>query len=113
MNKELTDILTQVNDFFQDKIDPKSNSYSLVHLGSAAKACGYDALDKKYLDEKIIIPLKDPKGINFFFSGAEFQKTFKDYVQLSSGIVLAPYIAKEADMSGTTYVPHKQMTLVM
>lgn len=105
----LNDLLDSIVEFFGEKIDPKSNCYSVVDIEEMARENNLSHLANEYRDTRVCVPLKKEaaKGLTVFIGGGEF----RNYTQLSSGIFLKDEIAKKAGLSGQQFKPHNQMIL--
>lgn len=109
MNKELTDLIVDIAKEHRENIDSDSNRYKLVSITDAAKRFNYEGLES-YANTKIIVPLKNIKGgKDFHVDGSGF----RDYVQLTNGIVVHKDLAKDIDMPSTKYTAYRAMILNM
>ena len=108
MTNELTNILNKIGTEYKTRIKHNSEQYCQVDLGVAANFFGYKELEAQYHNIKVVVPLnKSGDGLVLLTQGSKFE----GYIQLNNGIVVEESIAQKANMSGTKYVPHKQMIL--
>ena len=106
-NKELATVLEKIAQEFDGEINPKSRTYCVVDIGEAAESFGMPELKARYEDVNAIIPLRRSKGLAFEVDGS----SLNDARQLTSGVVVEEYVAKEAGVESQAYVPHDTMYL--
>ena len=106
MEQKLTDVVMKIGDEFKGKISPGSRFYLEVNIGRQAAKYGHFELEKKYHDIYAIVPLKRPVGgMKVRVDG----RTFVNYVQFESGIVLPNFVANEINLSHKTFMPNDSM----
>ena len=106
MNKELAQVVNTIADEYKDKILTGSRFYLEVNIGEQAKKYGHSELVRKYHDKYAIVPLKQPvNGMKVRIDG----RTFVNYAQFDSGVVVPNYVAKDAGLSYKTFIPHDSM----
>jgi hypothetical protein len=106
MDKKLADVLIKIGHHFRDKILPDSRFYLEVDIGKQAAQHGHSELGNKYHDKYAIVPLKHPvSGMKVRVDG----RTFVNYAQFESGVVVPNYVARDAGLSHKTFSPHDSM----
>ena len=106
MNKDLAQVVNTIADDFKDEILTGSRFYLEVNIGEQAKKYGNSELGRKYHDKYAIVPLKQPvNGMKVRIDG----RTFVNYAQFDSGVVVPNFIAREAGLSYKTFIPHDSM----
>jgi hypothetical protein len=106
MSNHLSDVLKRIGEDYKDNISKKSRFYREVDIGRQAEMLGYADLRKKYEGKYAIIPLRKPvNGMKVRIDG----RTFVDYAQFDSGVVVAGYIAREAGMPYKTFLAQDSM----
>jgi hypothetical protein len=106
MNDHLTRVLTRIGDEYKDQISKSSRYYSEVDIGRQAEKLGFDDIRSRYKGVHAIVPLQRPMdGMKVRIDG----RTFVDYAQFDSGVVVAGYIAREAGLPFRTYIANDSM----
>ena len=106
MDKQLADVLIKIGDEFSDQISMDSRFYLEVNFGKQAEKYGHFELTGKYHDINAIVPLRRPvRGMKVRVDG----RTFVNYVQFDSGIVVPHYIARQVDLPHRTYTAKDSM----
>jgi len=106
MSKELNDVLTKIGEHYKDAISKDSRFYIEVNLGKQAEELGYCDIRSRYGDVDAIVPLKRPvNGMKVRVDG----RTFVNYAQFESGVVVPVYVAREAGLSYQTFMPNDSM----
>ena len=106
MNKDLAEVVNRIADDFRDKILTHSRFYLEVNIGEQAKKYGHSKLGRKYHDKYAIVPLKYPvNGMKVRVDG----RTFVNYAQFDSGVVVPNFVARDAGLSYKTFIPHDSM----
>ena len=104
----IQDLLVQICDEYKNDITPGARHYQEVDLGRKAESLGYRDLGTEYRNLNALIPLRAPKqGMKVRIDG----RTFKDYAQFDSGLVVPGYVARKAGLKYRTYVPLESMIL--
>ena len=110
MNNYLAEVLTHIGEEFKEDISPKSGFCLEVDIGKQAEKLGYSDMKKKYHNVSAVVPLKQPlRGMKVRMDG----RTFVNYAQSESGVVIPGYIAKEAGLSCKTYEPNDSMIRIL
>lgn len=100
MNHSLKSILTKIGEKYIDVIENGSRHYVEVSVARTAAELGLREAEAQFRDVYAIVPLKRPlKGMKVRIDG----RTFVNYVQFDSGVVVPPYIAQQAGMSHQPY----------
>jgi hypothetical protein len=108
MDHRLADIIQRLNDEFGDAISPDSRFYVEVNIGKQAELLGFTEMVEKYRDAQAIIPLKHPvSGMKVRIDG----RTFVNYAQYDTGVVVPGYIAREAGLPFKPFIPNDSMIL--
>jgi len=106
MVKKLADVLIKIGDQFRDQISTGSQFYLEVDIGKQAATYGHSELEEKYNDIYAIVPLKRPvRGMKVRVDG----RTFVNYAQFESGVVVPNYVARDAGLSYKTFLPNDSM----
>ena len=106
MNKDLAHVVNRIADDFKNEILTGSRFYLEVNIGEQAKKYGHSELGRKYHDMYAIVPLKHPvDGMKVRIDG----RTFVNYAQFESGVVVPDFVAREAGLSYKTFIPHDSM----
>ncbi|MGD8950828.1 MAG: hypothetical protein PVG62_08770, partial [Desulfobacterales bacterium] len=97
MNHDIDDILVTIGEEFGDNIGEGVRNYLEVDIGGKADQLGRPEIGKKFRNVYAMVPLKNPTGgMKVRIDG----RTFVDYAQFESGVVVPGYVAREA---GLTY----------
>ena len=106
MNKDLAEVVNGIGDDFRDIILTGSRFYLEVNIGEQAEKYGHSELGEKYHDKYAIVPLKHPvSGMKVRIDG----RTFVNYAQFESGVVVPNFIARDAGISYKTFIPYESM----
>ena len=106
MDKDLAEVVNRIGDDFRDIILTGSRFYLEVNIGEQVKKYGHSELTRKYHDKYAIVPLKHPvNGMKVRIHG----RTFVNYVQFESGVVVPNFVARDAGLSYKTFIPNDSM----
>jgi hypothetical protein len=106
--KPLDDVLQVIGEQYRDQIQNGSRFYVEVNIGKQAEALGYEDMTDKYRDAFAVVPLKQAvPGMKVRIDG----RTFVNYAQFDSGIAVPGYVAKDAGLKFTTFIPNDSMIL--
>ena len=106
MDKTLAEVLLKIGDEFRDEISTGSRFYLEIDIGKQAAKYGYYELSEKYNNKYAIVPLKHPvSGMKVRVDG----RTFVNYAQFESGVVVPIYVARDAGISYKTFMPQDSM----
>jgi hypothetical protein len=108
MNNHLKQILEQIGEDFRQAISEDSRHYCEVSIGRRAEHLGYPELKQQFQDVYAIVPLKRPaEGMKVRIDG----RTFVNYAQFDSGVVVPCYIAQRAGLPSKPYRAQDSMIL--
>jgi hypothetical protein len=108
MDQRLAAVIQSLKDEFGDEISPESRFYVEVNIGKRAESLGFTEMVDKYRDVQAIIPLKNPvSGMKVRIDG----RTFVNYAQYDTGVVVPGYIAKKVGLPFKTFIPNDSMIL--
>jgi hypothetical protein len=108
MKKHLDKILESITEEYRNNMLDNARHYLEVNIGERAESIGYPELKEKYNRVYAIVPLKNPvRGMKVRIDG----RTFVNYAQYESGIVVPGYIANDAVQSYKSYTPNDSMIL--
>jgi hypothetical protein len=108
MNDHLTDVLNRISDEYRNDIQRDSIHYREIDLGEKAGRLGYDELKGRFENVYAILPLKEPAaGMKVLIDG----RTFVDYAQFESGVVVPGYVARAAGVPFAPYAAGESMIL--
>ncbi len=108
MDDHLRDVLKRIGEEFRNCIQQNSVNYRLVNIGEKSQSMGHTDLKGRYGDVYAIVPLKEPQaGMKVLIDG----RTFVDYAQFKSGIVVPGYVARAAGMPHDPYRASESMIL--
>ena len=108
MNTRLAEVFKRIAEEHKDQLRAGSRFYREIGIGRTAERCGYSELMEAYENVFAIVPLEHPvEGMTVRIDG----RTFVDYAQLESGVVVPGYAARAAELPFKAYVPHDSMIL--
>ena len=108
MKRHLNEVLESIAEEYAGNIFAGARHYLEVDIGKRAQVLGYPELEEKYGQVYAIVPLKQPKiGMKVRIDG----RTFVNYAQYDSGIVVPGYMADEAVQPYKPYIPNDSMIL--
>jgi hypothetical protein len=100
MNKELNEVLGRIGEEFKEEISAESTFILEVDIGKKAEELGYLSLKEQYHNVDVIVPLRQAvEGMKVMIDG----RTFVDYAQFDSGLVVPGYVAKESGLPHRAY----------
>lgn len=103
------EVLSRIGERFDEELGEESEFFCDVNIGKEAEELGYPEVRDKYQHVDALVPLKKPlEGMKVRIDG----RTFLNYAQLESGIVVPGYVAKDAGLPYKTYEPHDSMIRV-
>jgi hypothetical protein len=104
----LSEVLKQIGEEFKNEILPGSRFYREVDIGRKAGHLGFADLKGIYADVYAVILLKQPvDGMKVRIDG----RTFVNYAQFESGVVVPGYVAEDAGLPYKPFVPSDSMIL--
>ncbi len=108
MNRDIDDILVKIGEEFGDSIGEGARNYLEVDIGRKADQLGRPEIGKKFRNVCAVVPLKkSTEGMKVRIDG----RTFIDYAQFESGVVVPGYVAREAGLTYKTFLPSGSMIL--
>jgi hypothetical protein len=106
MANNLSRVLSKIGEEYKENILDDSRFYMEVSIARKADEMGLVDIKECYKDAHAIIPLKQPlAGMKVRIDG----RTFVNYSQFDSGIVVPQYVASQVDMPTRAYVAHDSM----
>jgi hypothetical protein len=109
METPLGKVITRIGEELKNDILPTSRLYREVSIDERAQAFGLTELKGRYREVFAIVPLKQPAdGMKVRIDG----RTFIDYAQFESGVVVPGYVAEDAGLPYKPFVPKDSMILV-
>jgi hypothetical protein len=108
MNTDIAYVITRIGEDFRDEIQPTSRYYREVSIGESAARLGLPGLDERCRDAFAIVPVRQPtEGMKVMIDG----RTFVNYAQYESGVVVPGYVAERAGLPSRPYVADESMIL--
>ena len=106
MRNNLSEVLSEIGNDYEDNILDNSRNYREVSIAQKADELGFTEIKECYKDAYAIIPLKRPlDGMKVRIDG----RTFVNYSQFDSGVVVPQYVARQVDMPKKSYMPQDSM----
>ena len=106
MANNLSTVLSKIGDEYKEHILDDSRFYMEVSIARKADELGFVDIRECYKDAYAIIPLKHPlSGMKVRIDG----RTFVNYSQFDSGVVVPQYVANRVDLPQKAYVAHDNM----
>jgi hypothetical protein len=108
VKKKIDDILVTIGEEFRDDIQSGARHYLEVDIGQKAEELGHPEIGKKFRKVYAVVPLKEPaEGMKVRIDG----RTFVDYAQFESAVVVPGYVARAAGLTYKTFIPLDSMVL--
>jgi hypothetical protein len=108
MKHHLSEILYKIGDQYRDQILDGARNYLEVDIGKEAEILGYTDVKQQYAMVNVIVPLKKAAGgMKVRIDG----RTFVNYARFDSGVVAPGYVAEDAGLSYTAFIPNDSMIL--
>lgn len=106
MKNHLRDILTEIARDYKENIDSGSRFYTEVSVAQKGAEMGFSENLEPFKHVQAIVPLKHPVGgMKVRIDG----RTFKNYAQFESGIVVPNAIAELVNLSHKDYTAKDSM----
>lgn len=106
MTSNLREVLTKIVEDNKENICGDSRYYLEISIANKAAALGFSELKANYKNVYAIVPLKQPvNGMKVRVDG----RTFVNYAQFESGLVVPNYIARQTDLPHRAYVAKDSM----
>jgi hypothetical protein len=100
MTDNLRQVLTKIGQEYRDNINNDSRHYLEISIAKKAARLGFSEAKERYKNVCAIVPLKRPvSGMKVRIDG----RTFVNYAQFESGIVVPNYVAREVDLPHRGY----------
>ena len=108
MSSDLDKVLINIAEAYREDMLGGSRHYLEVDIGNRAEELGYPDIKAKYRRVNALVPLKQPVvGMKVRIDG----RTFVNYAQFESGVVVPDHVAREAGLPYRTFVPNESMIL--
>jgi len=108
MNNMLDLILKHISEDFRADIEAESRNYREVDIGKRAEMLGFPDLAQTYRSVNAVVPVKEPvDGMKVLVDG----RTFVNYRQFDSGIVVPGYVAEASGLTHHPFVANDSMVL--
>jgi hypothetical protein len=102
----LREVLTKIGEEFGENINNDSRHYLEISIAKKAAELGFSDTKERYKNVCAIVPLKRPAtGMKVRIDG----RTFVNYAQFESGIVVPNYVAKKVDLPHRGYTAKDSM----
>jgi hypothetical protein len=106
MKNYLSAVLAKIGDDYKEHIQDDSRYYVEVSIALTAAELGFPEVERGYRNVCAIVPLKQPlKGMKVRVDG----RTFVNYAQFESGVVVAHYVARRVDLPHRAYIAQDSM----
>ena len=106
MSNNLNEVLTKIGEDYKDNIRNDSRHYLEISVARKAAELGFAEVKERYGAVYAIIPLKHPvEGMKVRIDG----RTFVNYAQFDSGVVVPQYLANQVDLPRKAYVAQDSM----
>jgi len=106
--KPLDDVIESIGKTYGQDISAESRFYVEVNIGQQAKALGHPDMQHQYRDTVAVVPLKQAvPGMKVRIDG----RTFINYAQFESGVVIPKYVARDTGLPFKTFIPNDSMIL--
>jgi len=106
MTNNLSEVLARISDEYKENILDDSRYYLEVSIARKADELGFSEFKERYKNVYAIVPLKHPvSGMKVRVDG----RTFVNYAQFDSGIVVPHYVARQVDLPFRAYVANDSM----
>lgn len=106
--KKLDKVLTLMGEKYKDEILSDSRFYRDISIGEEAENLGFADVKETYKDAYAVLPMRRPvSGMKVRIDG----RTFVNYAQLDSGIAVPGNVAKNSELSRTSYLAKDSMIL--
>jgi hypothetical protein len=108
MSSDLDKVLIKIAEAYREDMLGGSRNYLEVDIGNRAEELGYPDIKAKYRQVNALVPLKQPVvGMKVRIDG----RTFVNYAQFESGVVVPDHVAREAGLPYRTFGPNESMIL--
>lgn len=108
MDNQLDAVLQHISEAFQAEILSGSRNYREVDIGKRSEMLGFPDLAQTYRSVNAVVPVKEPAhGMKVMVDG----RTFMNYRQFDSGIVVPGYVAEASGLPHRLFVANDSMVL--
>lgn len=108
-SNNLDRVLTYIGENHSDGIAKESRFYREINIGETAEKLGFSDLQNEYKDANAILLLKGAEpGMKVRIDG----RTFVNYAQFNSGVVVPGHVAKNSSLPRRPYRVQDSMVLV-
>jgi hypothetical protein len=108
MKTDIGKVIAGIGEDFKNDILATSRHYREVSIGERAERFGLTELEGQYRNVFAIVPVKQPAdGMKVRIDG----RTFVNYAQFESGVVVPGYVAENAGLPHKPFVPNDSMIL--
>lgn len=108
MKTELSGVLNRIGERYRDSISEGGRHYLEVDIGKEAERLGHADLGAEYHNVNAVIPLKEAaSGMKVRIDG----RTWVDYAQFDTGVVVPRRVAKETRLPYKHYEAQDSMIL--
>lgn len=106
MIDNLSEVLAIIGEEYEENILDDSRYYLEISIARKAAELGFSEVKERYKNVYAIVPLKHPvSGMKVRVDG----RTFVNYAQFDSGIVVPHYVARQVDLPFRAYVAKDSM----
>ena len=106
MKNDLRTVLSRIENDYKENILDDSRYYVEISIARKAEELGFDEVKKRYKDAYAIVPLKHSVGgMKVRIDG----RTFVNFAQFDSGVVVPRYVASQVDEPHRAYVAKDSM----
>ena len=106
MKNDLSTVLKKIEDDYKENIRGDSRFYLEISIAGKAAELGLAEVKERCKDAYAMVPLQHPlEGMKVRIDG----RTFVNYYQFDSGIVVPQYVACQVDMPKKAYVAQDSM----
>ena len=106
MRNNLREVLTQIGEDHKENIKLDSRFYMEVSIAQKAAELGFSEVRESFKDAFAIVPLKQPVGgMKVRIDG----RTFVNYAQFNSGVVVPQYVANQVNVPHRAYIAKDSM----
>ena len=106
MTDNLREVLTRIGEEYKKNINKDARNYLEISIAEKAAELGFSEAGEQYKNVCAIVPLKRPvSGMKVRIDG----RTFVNYAQFESGIVVPNYVAGQVDLPHRGYIAKDSM----
>jgi hypothetical protein len=106
MENNLNKVINKIGEDYKENIRGDSRFYLEVSIARMAEELGFADIKECYKDAYAIVPLRKPVGgMTVRIDG----RTFVNYSQFDSGVVVPTYVASQVDLPRRTYTAQDSM----